>query len=857
MSLPVAQDAVVIFDSFTAQFPTCISPQFGFTDFLGEYGASGRPGLNADYEASVKTDLELDYNPTIGAVCARKFFVPHNQIIAGYSGGSECSAGLPSITWTAIRNDTPAVGPFQVYTPPMGYCRLLCSEPGPGDPGYIVTRAYCSGNTGLDTPSRHLRYSANMPSNCQGFTALLYKYIGLNGAAGGGTNPNPVTPGFHTLRFRCTTGSLTRWYSISFIDDGGLYFAYTDGDPDSGPYQAIGNIKSSGVSEFAQGGNGSTSTSPYDQFALGLFNATEQIDPYISRLQPSNLQPGTIPVVVVLMAGQLSINIGGDDLPILFPQANLDSLSVPFYKIDQVEYVAGVYCWLEWSVHPMKFTVQPGGQSQMDMGFVPTPDQLSNLSLTVHYANGGGAVYDDTSTGFAPSGSHAEATLVDATSTILYYDIVIYNTVTGVYEGVEYADITCCVKAVTGRMPPVVYQDIPSPYVPFPVEEIDITHAFDLSILSIRSSARIGLDNAYGKWSNLSGTGWCDTNGTKAITINLGYASDPHTYNGYSSPWRQFSGMGNVAFGVNQADGGDSHAYIECIDMWRPLDTPSFAFPWFDNMNVYYVISWLASKGGCPQVRQQFWLDGYVPTNPYAPCPNGAPSYYLPSGPAGTANTRFASGEKIKDIMLKISNAIGFLLFFDVYSVLQFFKFQLPSTLPAGQTFRWYPTQGPGESLTEIWGADYRSSLDEVRNNITVIGAQYLSPAWNPLVFHATDSPSINDPTAFNYKGFSDPIVWADNIFAQADFGQAAANAILAYMRMPAKTASLTTWLQFDQPTYPLDIFYVTDLKSGFSLYPFLITKVMHKIRQDAAPTTTVEGRWFPAFSPGTGTSPP
>ena len=845
--MQVVQDVMVTFDAFAAQFPTNVSPQFGFTDFLGEYGSSGKPTLDDNNNASVNTDLDMEYNPVIGAVHARRLFVPHDQIVSGYSE-TGCLSGAPTLIWTILANTDTSIGPFQVGTPPYNYCRQICAEPGPADPGF-------TGVYGVGSSSRYLRATAQLPAYCQGFTALIYKFVAANQDEGAGT----YASGFQTIRFRCTSGELVRWFSISFHDDSVAYIAYTDGDPESGPYQSIGDIKSSGTTVGFKGAD-NTTQNPYRDFYAVMAFGTAEPGYNDSVLQNNFLQPGTIPVEVLLMAGQVVVTIGGNDIPLTFPQANLDDLNTPLWALGTIEYLAQNYAWLEWSAHPTKFTVQPGLEGQTDMGFNPTDYQLTNLEFTVHYANDGGDVYSNVSTGFRPEDSYAAATLHDTVGTILYYDLVIYNTVAGSWTYYDsnqhefvtqdYAACTCCIKAVTGSMPPVVYTGLSTPYIPYPYEEIDIDHEFSLSTLSIRSSARIMLDNAYGQWTNIGQTGWCDLNGTVAAMIDLGYIGGPY------GRARQFSGLGNVAFNTEQGAGGETHVSIECMDMWRPLDVPQFAYPWFDNRNVYWVMSYLAAQGGCPQGRQQFYLDGYVPVNPYAPCPNGAPSYYLPSGPAGTPVTRFAAGEKIKDIMLKISNSIGFLLFFDVYGVMQFYKFQLPSLTPAGQYFRYYPTQGPGESLTEIWGGNYRSSLDELRNNVTVIGANYLSPAWNPLVFHATDTRSIMTPGP-NYKGFSDPVVWADNIFAQEEFGQSAANAMLYYMSIPAKTATLTTWLQWDEPTYPLNVFYITDNRAGASAYPYLITRVTHRIRQDTPPTSTLEGRLFPSFQPGSGTPPP
>ncbi len=257
---------------------------------------------------------------------------------------------------------------------------------------------------------------------------------------------------------------------------------------------------------------------------------------------------------------------------------------------------------------------------------------------------------------------------------------------------------------------------------------------------------------------------------------------------------------------------------------------------------------YLASHRGVSADRMQFYIDGFVPATPYGPCPNGQPAFYMPVGPAGTPLTRFGGGQLISEIMRKVAFSLGYILFFDVNGVLQFYKFQPTNPGPWKQTFTYVPQAEGSGKLTEIWGGQYEGNMSDVRNQVTVVGVNAFGPIWNPLVFHASDDGSILDDTQFNFLGYPNPLVWMDNIFVDPVFAQNATNSLLGFMRIPTRNVQLTTWMQPDTPIFPLDIMQVYNPKSAasFGAKDFLVVSVTDVQEYGEAPTTHLSGRWLP-----------
>jgi hypothetical protein len=436
--------------------------------------------------------------------------------------------------------------------------------------------------------------------------------------------------------------------------------------------------------------------------------------------------------------------------------------------------------------------------------------------------------------GYHPANHTAAAFLYDQAGTTLRYQLGFTNPQTGTFQGRPYANFTSAVKAVSVLMPGVPYTVVGYPLNQYP-EEIDVWHEFDFQSLTVRSRASLTFNNSHGDWSNSGGTGWVDTHGHVGAKIDMGVS-------GFLQ-YRRFTGIGNTDFDEFMQPGGQSHVRIHCADAWLPLEVPIWNVPWMDGWNLYYAMYYLAQRGGVSDSRIGFLSK--VPGNRYAPNADGSPSFYLPVGAAGTALTRFTGGQQIRQIMHKIAVAHGFMLYLDVNSVLQFAKFQIPTGGPYTKTFTHVATDSATQRLTEVWSGAYQSSLREVRNAVTVIGVNALGPLWDPIVAHTIDEASVYDDSQPNFKGYIDPLVWADNLFANLVFADEAATELLAFLRLPGRTLSITTWFQ-DRPLNPLDLIRIDNPKSAATWKNFLVLATHDRLKKGEPPTTELMGRFVP-----------
>jgi hypothetical protein len=803
-------------------------PQYGFVDFLGELSA-GAPVLDGNGN-TITDDTYVEYDSVRGCVTARSMFVPHNNVMSG-QGYGQCANSFPTVTWQALTS-TPGSG---------------CTGPGNTEQSFLIEEGepfnHCCVNfmnyyvQDVDPPMNEVTGYAVFPTLTQGFTFLL------------GLHPDTLTDfqSNFAIRFHTTdqSGADGRWYSISFQVGWGLLYGYNDvasvglGQPNDTPgnWKWFDSVKTGSAYNKLMTGAQVTMTACVN--SVGLQTNTDWANIYV--------------VTVRLMAGQVSAAIGNETTPYLYPQTRLSNSGYPYAFIDSVNIRGyGNHCGM-FSVHPTKWLHGAYVVSaEQNIGFVPETQQLNASTYTVQYMpNQSTAPTNPDQVGYVPTGYACTASFDQINGTELQYLLSFGGTQSGTFHvddfgnPIPYQDLTAAVRAVSGFIPGVPYQTAGEPTHIMP-EVIEVEHTFDFNTLSISSTCALTMNNYTAQWSaamqNYLTPGFVDANGHVGLTIQLGIA-------GFAGPYTQFTGFWNTDFEDHMQPGGQSRVTIRGQDCWISLDVPVFNLPWMDGWNVVYALYYLAQQGGIPLSRMNF--QGMVnTTNPYASNADGSQSFYLPVGPAGSPLTRFGNGAKIKDIMKKLSIFIGNLLFFDAFANLTFTPFSIPQivTAPYPYIFSYVGQTSVTGLNNEIWGGEYVGTLREVRNRITVIGVSALGPEWLPIVAHAVDEESIWNINQSNFKGFADPLIWADSQFANESFAQAAANAMLVFLDAPKREVSLTTWIQANYPIYPLNIIQIVDPKSGAgnsALY-FLVVRVKHHLQKGVPPTTELSGRWIP-----------
>jgi hypothetical protein len=811
----------ILEDRLRAIFPQLAHPNFGWTDFVGEYGASSIPKLGANSTSYSSNDGNneagaggIETDPLRKVIYARHLFVPHSQIY--YPAGCTKSYGyntdtfdpvskLPTLRWWNFQYSA-APTAFGAIVQPSGYTALAANFSAPAD--FVID---------------------GCAPRCQGFKAFLEVNPPSTAA--------PQSLYYAAARWRVTGSTLPpRWYSVSYQMGVGVFFAYNDqidskGDPVTASWQQVGDIKQGeGVADILTPNAGIT----------------------------------PLPMIDVrLLAGIMTICIGSEDTPFPWPHLAADASGNHDYFIDSFQVAAGKVLGLQWEFHPTKFLPTFSYVStQTNVGYVPDNSQLAGTTYIAHTAPNFASpttgqiqpppthdVHGNTTqVGFIPPGCTAVATTYDINAFFIRYQLVCTAPVISTYKGQPYADFTPCVRAVSGDIPGLQLPQPPSQLVSLGTagvvnlpESFQVSHSFELSRLCITRSATMTFNNYYGQWTNSLGTGIVDNRGHFAVEINCGIA-------GGGSLHTEFIGVANREFTNNWQSGGNDKLTLFCEDLWCMLDVPSWNLPWFDGWNVYSVMAYLAGIGTL--TPSQLAFAALVPANPYDLSP-GLPDsaqYFMPIGPAGTPLTRFTGGQKLKDIMLKISQSIGFWMYFDHLSLLHCEPFVLPSLSTPAHTFSHvdgdplHPSQ-PG--VGGIWSGSYKGGLREQRNTIDVIGVNALGPIWNPIVAHSVDIDSVYNDAAANYKGYFDPVVWADNIFTDLTFAQRAADSILAYLRIPDREVQFSTWLQ-PSGIFPGDVITVITPRSGAQGYRFFVTGTTVSISKGQAPRCDIQARIVP-----------
>lgn len=537
------------------------------------------------------------------------------------------------------------------------------------------------------------------------------------------------------------------------------------------------------------------------------------------------ISPVTIDFEV--MSGKLIISIPAySSVPIIVPLDNTNNTSTTGRTLTSEQALHAVWVnstattytqnstsWLDYlrlTLWIRKYKT-PGVWESADhqLGFAP----LNNPSFTYDY---GGAL---------PASTSVAATLIEPVTA--KYQLTLSGTTTNTLDGQTYCDFTPTVRAVnfSYAMLSRQYWGIPTIIQP---EQLSIKHNFDYNSLQIHSNASLTFNNNRGQFSS-----FFNNAGQNAVDIGI---ESSHIMPGIQM--QAFSGIGNRVSSMRGAH-GSSMFTMECFDRSCQLENPRWALPWMDGWNEFYAQYYLSQLGGIHP--DQMGYAAYIPADPFnvdLGDEYGNPAWYLPVGTAGTALTRF-SGVNLWEIKSRLAFAAGKMLYFDAYGREQYRKFLGPATF-VKRTF--FEDDSSGYPLG-CHTLSLHRSLEDVRNQVTVVGVDAFGPLWNPIVSHYSDDASINDPNAFNHIGYSQPIVWADSMFANSAFAEAAAQRLISFLRLPTLHVHFTTWLNPD--IYPLDTIGVDAPRFGIAGLRFMVVSVSHHLDEGSFGSTSITARWM------------
>lgn len=510
----------------------------------------------------------------------------------------------------------------------------------------------------------------------------------------------------------------------------------------------------------------------------------------------STPQNGQNPILVnvLLINGVMQIRLGGQGAPYVLKVGALATL------ISGVNVNAKCFTQFGVDIFPTAFAQTATLRSNpISLGF--NPDASTPPYYYVAGSNGNTKV---NSGGTIPTTNGLiQLTRVGAvTDAEQSYDLLIFNTAP---VGIDFYR-TPWVARVTIHVDGRWAAAASAPAAAVPQRIVESTR-FDPNGLTIRQHVFFDLNNFYGQWRGQAGN--------IAVQLSLGYTDPP------TSLFPRFTGMcGKYRFNRSGNRGAIS---MECCDLLKMMeDQIIFAPPLMDGWNHYYAIAYLAQLAGISLSQMAF--AALVPANPFLAAPGDPAPYFLPLGDGmrpWTPRDRESSVLALSDYIRKPT---GYLLYFDAQGYLRYEPWVPPSLVSPKRAFTEGPTGTNGSNLTEYFDLSLSSDLEQVRNQVLLIGINPYDPRWSIILSKREDTQSIyaapgSEPK--NYVGYKKPFVWTDARFCDPAFTSRAADTIFRLLRIPQLDVSFTCWMQPD--LYVMDVIYIDDHKSGTEGVPFYV----------------------------------
>jgi hypothetical protein len=550
--------------------------------------------------------------------------------------------------------------------------------------------------------------------------------------------------------------------------------------------------------------------------------ATERVTDESYAYGPLDLP---LPVEFRLVGGQLSIRIGDIAQPYYIAEDRgiheISAIEVRARKALSATIYAGEIFWRAEAA----FT-----SPEADLGFA-SPDKPEAIFVF--------AGDDRTGDGYSVNLIAEESELLGPR---IFYRTEISGPEDGAWKGQPWSRFAIALRAIHLRYPGATTYNLAAA-VQVPPSALQVQHRFNPQTIQIESVASIVMPcnkretmptGEVGTWGE-----WALNYGQIAVEI-WGSRTTPPA--GMGPPVLLFSGYGNTQSHLMMAAGGGA-IELRCQDRRRQLRSPRWALPWMDGWNVFYAMYTLAQGGGVAPEDMAFLPS--VPAGPYEPSvdPDGEQAYFLPYGPGGSVITRH-SGQPLWSIMSRIAFSIGYMLFFDVESRLQFRKFRLPLGLKRAFYESDRESALAGGGVEGLWQLQVSKDMDQVRSETVVVGIrEHSRNERDQIVYRQADLGVVEDPSAFNHLGYSEPAVWMDSQFADEAFAEAASIDMHRVMRLPGLQAAGTTWFQPD--VFPLDVITISSTRAGTTGLPLFVLGAVHRKAAGRPAESTLIARHF------------
>lgn len=520
---------------------------------------------------------------------------------------------------------------------------------------------------------------------------------------------------------------------------------------------------------------------------------------------PASEGQNRIPIKVLLLNDVLQVSVGGGAVPVALPL----TLTTPL--ITKVIATATCFTQFNCEIHPIYFSAQGTMRSNfLTLGFPP------NAGTPPSYYVAGSTTVTKLASGGSWAVTFPASRTIKVTRTGLVtdqdqqYDLEINGPTDGTYRGINYTFKTAVVTRVSVHVDGLwaVASSGPVNVVPKEVRE----HiSLDLQNYTIRQRVTFTLDNIYGQWAGQAGNIACQ--------LKLGLASPA------VGMFTRFTGMcGTYRFNrpaTNQAtitfEAQDLMSVLAEQEIWAP--------PLMDGWNHYYAMAFLAQYAGFTLSQMAF--NYLVPSDPYSSTSYDTAPYFLPFGDGMRPWTPRSRESTVLQLMNYVRKPTGFMLYVDAQGYLRYEKWVPPSVAAIKKVFTEGPSGSGGSNLSEYFDFNLSSSVEQVRNQIVLVGIDPYDPRWSVRVLKKEDTASIYAAAGFepkNYIGYKKPFVWTDSRFANAAFQVEAANRLYEMLRIPGLDARITSWLQ--PHLFPMDVVYCEESRSGSTGVPFYLTEI-------------------------------
>lgn len=500
---------------------------------------------------------------------------------------------------------------------------------------------------------------------------------------------------------------------------------------------------------------------------------------------------------------QLQVKVGNQQVPYSYP---LSISSDGFQEITKV--IVDAACWTQFNceAHPLKFaTLSTMLSNPLSIGFSPsnTPYyRIAGLKSVVTRASG--AAWDVE----FPSGSSVTVEQAGLTTDQdQLYLLTILNEEEGVYAGLSYAAKTAAVTRVSVEVDGIwaVVPTFPRNVIP---RELCETIRLDMNRLTIDQELTFTLNNFYGQWRGQSGN--------IVVGLSLGYAQPSSGY------FPRFTGLcGRYEF--NRPNQSSASITFRCQSFMKQLaDGHNYSPPVMDGWNHYYAIAFLAQCAGIALSQMAF--SAMIPSDPYSYTGWDPDPFFLPLGDGMRPWTPRNQENTILQLMDYVRGPSGFMLYFDAQGYLRYEKWQPFAPGTHVRIFTEGPTGADGENLTEYFNLRLVSDIEEVRNQVLLVGIDQFNLSWPAIPFAVQDDASIYAAPGFeplNYVGYKKTFTWVGTRFANTAYAAESAARLLELLRVPGLEVTFETWMQPD--IYPMDVIYINESRSGSEGVPFYV----------------------------------